>query len=294
MKTAHQILAIARTEFRFGFRRVGPVAVMVLIGLSVSAGIIIVNASMDSIMREYPRAYERLRHDPVFLKQLASQGLTFENAVPSPSKMIEITLDGGLADGWMPFPLLAFILLPMVAAPTLPADYQFGVAELMRSTPISGSVYLAGKVLGVIANALLTAVAGLLLYSAVTLVMYRIFPLTKTVLELTMLDGLPVVVGISTLGVLIGTPLRRRNGAILVGLVSGVLSLVVWMLPSKEIGYIFDLAAYSVFQRNYLGLGEGFPPIASSAIITMYVSAFIVLTLVAVLARLWLKWMENF
>lgn len=293
MKTIRQILVIAWTEFRFGFRRVGPVAVMALIGLSVSAGIIIMAASMYLTNKEYSQTYERLRHDPALRESLAAKGVTFES-LPLPSKMMEITLDGGLADGWMPFPLLAFILLPMVAAPTLPADHQFGVAELIRSTPISGSIYLAGKVLGVITNALLTAVAGLLLYSAVTLVMYRIFPLTKTVLELTLLDGLPVVVGISTLGVLIGTPLRRRNSAILVGLVSGVLSLVVWMLPSKEIGYIFDLAAYSVFQRNYLGMGEGFPPIASSAIVTMYGSAFIVLTLVAVLARLWLKWKENF
>lgn len=294
MKTVHQILAIARTEFRFGFRRVGPAVVVAMIGLSVSAGIIIMTASLYSTIKEYPQAYERLRHDPVFLKQLAGQGLTFEKVVPTPSTMMENTLASGLAGGWMPFPLLAFLLLPMLAAPTLPADHQFGVAELMRSTPVSGGIYLAGKVLGVIATVLLTAVAGLLLYSAVTLVMYRIFPLTKIVLELTLLDGLPVVVGVSTLGVLIGTPLRRRGIASIMGLISGVLSLFAWMLSSKDIGYIFDLAAYSVVQRNLVGMEEGIPAIADSAIVTMYVSAFIVLALITVFARLWLIWKENF
>jgi hypothetical protein len=297
MKPFRQILAIARTEFRFGFRRGGPVAVVALIGLSVSAGIVFMTVSMGSMIKEYSQAYERLRHDPVFLEQLSAQGLTFEKAVPSPSKMLENTLGGSLAGGWLPFPLLAFILIPMLAAPTLPADHAVGVAELMRSTPISGGTYLAGKVLGVIASVLLTAAAGMLLYSTVTVVIYGIFPFTKLALELTLLDGLPVIVGVSGLGVLIGTPMRRRSSASLIGMVSGVLSLILWMLPSKpwtDAGLPFDLAAYSVFQRNLMGMGEGTPAIATSAIVTMYVYAIIVLALIAVLARLWLRRKENF
>jgi hypothetical protein len=100
-----------------------------------------------------------------------------------------------LAMAWPAFQWLALGMLPIVTAPTIPADRQYGVDELLRSTPLTGSIYLAGKVLGVIAAMLLTGAAALTLH----LVLHFAFigPINSGLYaELILLNGLPCCCGL--------------------------------------------------------------------------------------------------
>ena len=318
MKTLRQIFAIARTEFRFGLRRGAPVVVTAMIGLIVGAGILL--TPLINLNGLYPD-FSNLTTEQI--GRLAERGITVDS--------FRLPVRDSLADsialftppGWE-LMLLALLFLPVATSMTIPADRTFGVQELLRSTPISGTTYLAGKILGVLGIVLFIGLFPLLLFfSVIEIALLKVthyglpFYLVKFFIKLTFMDGLPLFVFGSVVGVLTGVAFRTRRGAIFPGFVIGILSLFFWIVVFKTppaLYAITDAAAYSVFQgytdvapltyaKVFGGdpiffshglLGEGAPIMGIGPVVTLYLVILGLLLLLASLARLWLHWKENF
>lgn len=317
MLTLSRVFAIARTEFRFGLRRGGPVVIMTLIGLVVGIGILLL--PIQSLVMNPSFNFNAMTPDQ--LAKLAAYGLTVNEYKKLVTDFLaDMTVMGaGMAWALM---LLAFVLLPPATAPGIPADRKFGVAELLRSTPITGGSYLAGKILGVLAVVLFIASMTLILFFITLEVVYLHFLqasippyLIYFYIKLTLLDGLPILVWGSAVGVLTGVVFATRRGAIVPALVMGILSIPFWGLaftPVKSYSPI-DIAAYYLF-RNYHSAAQAFeakvtgqaPPglfpltggeavvVSPGQVVLMYATIFLVLFGLAILARLCLKWKENF
>ncbi len=63
--------------------------------------------------------------------------------------------------------LIALLFLPAATVSAIPADRKFGVLELLRCTPITGTRYLTGKILGVLSAVLLVSAIMLALFFTV-------------------------------------------------------------------------------------------------------------------------------
>jgi len=236
MKTLKQIFAIARTEFRFGFRRGAPVAVTVIIGIIVSAGILLGPLSNVS---QLPK---NLSMPPEQVARLATIGLT-----PSEWVLFNRDIMGDMfvfstVMAWLLI-FTALLLLPMATSGSIPADRKFGVSELLRSTPITGFVYLAGKILGVLATVLLVGALMLGLFFAITeIILFSTLhyglslSASLFLIKLSLLDGLPMLVWGTAVGVLLGVFFHTRRAAIFPGLLAGGVSLVGWALAFRAPG----------------------------------------------------------
>jgi hypothetical protein len=270
MKAFWQMLTVARTELRFGLRRGWPVIGTAAAGLVVSAGTLYV-AFMNA--EGMPRAYA------------ASAGASALEMV------------------WPVFQWLALGVLPIVCAPAVPSDRQFGVDEVLHSTPLTGGVYLAGKVLGVMATVLLTGAAILILHLGVHWALVGPFNI-GLYLELILLNGLPLLVWASAMGVLAASGLRTRRTAILVGIVVGFLSPYLWALAFRPASDLSPFQGTSsllsrqpasdfVFQRYDL-LPPWVSPVTSGQVLGVFLAALLALLIVAVAARFQLLRRDNF
>jgi ABC-type transport system involved in multi-copper enzyme maturation permease subunit len=316
MKSLRQVFAIARTEFRFGLRRAAPVVVTAIIGLIVGAALLldpIANldfTSFDEFSPQQVEALNKMGITPEIYLSLSRDSIADISAIST-------------VFGWYSV-FLALLLLPMATAGVIPADRQFGVLELLRSTPVRGSTYLAGKMLGVLGIICFIALFPLLLFFAVLegilLSVFQVgipFYLVGFYLKLTFMDGLPILVFGSLIGVLSGIAFHSRRAAVFPGLLAGILSLLAWMkvFPAPEtIANDIDKAAYYVFQHyqsisqaswdRIVGsdssafdlslLGANAPIVSIGQVLGMYASVLIVLFTLAVLARLWFYQKENF
>jgi ABC-type transport system involved in multi-copper enzyme maturation permease subunit len=314
MKPIRQILAIARAEFRFGFRRSAPVAATTVIGLIVSAGILIeplANLSAGVINSKWT---------PEQAQAWTSYGYTLEQRAPFLRGMYADMFVFSTMMAWLLI-FLALLLLPMATSASIPADRKFGLSDLLSSTPITGTVYLAGKVLGMLATVLLIGGIMLALFFAVTeiILFSRVhYGLSSGVIwffiKLALLDGLPMLVFGTTVGVLIGILFRTRRAAIFPGFLAGVASLVCWAIafraPAQGYLGMTDLAYYYLVQNYHSPaiavmtrmFGEdpnlfniaGAPRVGIGQLALMYLAIIASLTLLAGLARLWLYKKENF
>ena len=312
MQTIRQVLAIAHTEFRFAFRRGSPVAVTAIIGLLVSAGILVgplTELSMwaaNSIMT------------PEKIEKLASFGLT--------AAEWSIYFRDGFSDIFVASTLLAWfgiflalLLLPIVASASIPADRQFGVSELLRTTPITGFDYLVGKLLGMLATVILIGAIMLALFFAVTeLVLFSSlhYGLSASaslfLIKLSLLDGLPMLIWGTAVGVLVGVFFRTRRAAIFPGMLAGGASLVGWAYafraPAQGFFGMLDLAYYYLLQNYHssamaLESRMGFqymfdlassPSVGIGQLAMMYLALIAMIALIFAFTRLWLQWKENF
>lgn len=322
--TVRQILAIAKTEFRFGLRRGAPVVMTALIGLLLAAGILMNtgnNLSMaDPGMGQFtPDQVVRLTErgiTPGVYRSLARDQYADHTAQDTTGAWFSL--------------YLALLLLPLAAAGTIPADRQFGVSELLRSLPLDGNVYLLGKIFGTLSLVLFIALFPFLLFLSVLEGILSLaygggipLPLFLFFMELSLVDGLPVLVFASSMGVLAGIGSRSRRTAILPGLVTGILAISFWLWafrsvalsPVSDLVDIFDLAAHSVFQgyqniwqaswTRVVGmgnvpafdltlLGSDAPIVRMGQVAGMYALSLAILAGVYALARRWLLWKENF
>jgi len=314
MKVVRRILAIACTEFRFGFRRGAPVVVTALIGLLISAGILVgplANLSMwEAVSVMTPERIQRW----------TSFGFTIEQHAPFIRDAVGDMFVGSTLLAWLLI-LLALLFLPIATAVSIPADRQFGVSELLRTTAISGFVYLAGKVLGMFATVLLVAAIMLGLFFAVTeIILFSILhhglsaSASLFFIKLSLLDGLPILIWGTTVGVLVGVFFRTRRAAIFPGFLAGVASLVGWVYafrtPSQDFFGMTDLAYYYLVQNyhsfamdlearlgggglDYFGIA-GAPGVGIGQLALMYLALVAALAVLTSLARLWLQWKENY
>lgn len=312
MQTIRQVLAIAHTEFRFDFRRGSPVAVTAIIGLLVSAGILVgplTQLSMwaaNSIMT------------PEKIEKLASFGLTAaEWSIYFRDSFSDIFVASTML-AWFGI-FLALLLLPIVASASIPADRQFGVSELLRTTPITGFDYLAGKLLGMLATVILIGAIMLALFFAVTeLVLFSSLHYGLSVsaslflIKLSLLDGLPMLIWGTAVGVLVGVFFRTRRAAIFPGMLAGGASLVGWAYafraPAQGFFGMLDLAYYYLLQNYHssamtLESRMGFhymfdlassPSVGIGQLAMMYLALIAMIALIFALTRQWLQWKENF
>ncbi len=312
MEGVRQILAVARMEFRFAFRRSAPVAVTALTGLLVGTGIVLL--MMDALRN----IAGSLTFTPEQQARWLEAGLTLEqHARFVANGPADLAVFGTVLGGLLMF--VALLLLPAASIPAIPADRVFGTAELLRSTPLTGGRYLAGKALGLLAAVALTGAVMLGLFFAAVNIVFMIhlryglpWNAGRYFLELALLDGSLFLAWGAVFGVLLGVFFRTRRAAIFPGLLAGGVSLVFWLAafhpPATDAGLVFaDRIHYYLFQNYPSIFGElnrtlGFDPGLSSlprlvgigqvaAMILTVVGALLVLGL---LARLWLQWKENF
>jgi len=308
----HQVLAVAWTEFRFAFRRGAPVAVTILTGLLVSAGILVL------MLESLPTYASALTFTPDQQARWLAAGFTLEQharfVTNGPADMLVMgTLLGGL------LMFVALLLLPAATISALPADRVCGVAELLRSTPLTGARYLAGKVLGVLWAVALTGMAMLGLFFAAADILFfssmhigLSWSACRYYLEIAFLDGSLFLVWGTSVGVLLGAIFRTRRAAIFPGLLAGGFSIFFWLTafrpPSTDSGLQFtDRLQYFLVQNYHSIIGElaqtgGFNAglfglsrqVEFSQVVLMYLTVIGVLSILACLARLWLQWKENF
>jgi ABC-type transport system involved in multi-copper enzyme maturation permease subunit len=209
-----------------------------------------------------------------------------------------------LAMAWPSFEWLALCLLPIVAAPAIPSDRQFGVLEILRSLPLTGGVYLIGKVLGTVVAVLGTG----LLVLAIHIVLHLIVigsPQVDLYLELTFFSGLPIVLWATAVGVLVGTGLRTRLTAILAGIPVAIAGIFIWNIPnwfSLVTGRLLaeqnahltyqPISTFILGQHGLLYVPMN--PNAGSQALQSIIIPFLVLLGVTIAARLWLLWKEDF
>jgi len=310
-----QVFVIARNEIRFGFRRGAPVVVTVLIGLLLSAGI------MTTPLANLPDWTTYTVMTPDKVARLASNGLTPSQWVTFIHDFFGDMFVASTLMAWL-LVFIALLLLPMATSGSIPADRKFGVSEMLRSMPISGFTYLAGKILGMIVTVLLVgalmfglffSVTEMILFSSLHYGLYA--TAIWFLIEIALLDGLPMLVFGATIGVLVGTFFRTRRAAILPSLLAGAASLVCWAYafraPAKgAFNGMTDLAYYYLLQ-NYRSpamdlmtkLGgpaidlfgiKGAPRVGIGQLTLMYLAIVAALAILTGLARLWVQWKENF
>ena len=314
MNSASKIMAIARTEFRFAFRRGAPVAVTAIIGLIVSAGTLL------GPLSNMPQSPMTLSMTPEQVARLATIGLT-------PGEWVVIVWDlmgdmfvASTVMAWLLI-FTALLLLPMATSGSIPADRKFGVSEILRSMPITGFIYLAGKILGMLTAVLLVGALMLALFFTVTEIIlfsslhYGLYANASWFLiKIALMDGLPMLVWGTTIGMLVGIFFRTRRAAIFPGFLAGVVSLVGWAVafraPAQGFFGMTDLAYYYLLQ-NYHSTAQAFmaqhegqavdifgiagaPRVGVGQLALMYLAVIAALVILMALARLWLQWKENF
>ncbi len=320
MKTLWQILAIARSEFRFGLRRGAPVVVTALIGLIVGAAILLDPiANLDNMRSEELSA--SLSQEQ--MNAWAEVGVTVDVFRSLDRDSMADMAASSTVSGWF-LMFLSLLFLPIASAGVIPSDRQFGVMELMRSTPVKGTTYLAGKILGILGIVLFIALFPFLLFFAVLEgILLNVFQtgiplyLIGFYFKLAILDGIPLLACGATIGVLAGITFRSRRAALFPGLLAGMAGTFAWIRLFQAPGTFsnsIDQAAVFVFQgyqsisqaswARILGpdapsydlnlLGADVPVVGIGQVLVMYAVILAVLFILAVFARLLLQWKENF
>ncbi|MGB7538853.1 MAG: hypothetical protein WBM17_09955 [Anaerolineales bacterium] len=273
MNTLTRIITVARMEFLFCLRRGGPIIGMVI------AGLILTIATM-------------------FFGSNNAAGLSSAAATQAGAQ--------ALAQSWPAFEWLVLGLFPIVAVTAIPLDRQFGVFELLRSMPLTGGVYLLGKVIGTLAAVLGTGLLVFILHIILHVIMIGT-PQADLYLKLTLLSGLPNVVWATSIGVLAGTAFKSRLTAILAGVPTAIAGIFLWNAPSwfakgtdPSLSGGSSRLAYSPVSSFILGhfdalkyLVSGTPNGGSRALQSIVISFFVLICAV-IAARFWLLWKEDY
>jgi hypothetical protein len=313
MQSFRQIWAIAHMEFRFAFRRSAPVVTTIMIGLLVSAGILV---SQIPVIRTWSGL---LIMTPEQTAKWIALGFTIQEVPHFVRDFIGDIFVYGSSMAWM-LMFLSLLLLPAATISVIPADRIFGISELLRSTPLTGARYLAGKILGALLAVLLVAVIMFVLFFAVTEIIlvaslhfFLSWSASLYFIKLSLLGGLPLLACGTTIGVLVGVLFRSRRAAVFPGLIIGLLSIYFWMTtfrspvrtitfpPMDKIEYFLlqnytspaqeQVIVHYGVKMDLLGIVS---PIGLSQVIPVYLIILLVLGVLAILARLWLQWKENF
>lgn len=314
MKMILPVLAIARSESRFGLRRGSLVVIPAVVGLLIGAGTLVAPlVTLGDWASGMEMTAEKWDNWSSFGFTLEEYGI-FRRAAFGDMFVFSTHL------AWL-MSLLFLVFLPIAAIGVIPADRRHGIDELIHSQPIDGWTYLTGKVLGAATVVLLVAGATLGLFFVVTetILLLRLgYGLSAGaslfLLKLSLLDGVPMLLWSTGLNVLAGVPFRSHKAAILPGMLLGALNLTGWVTlfrpPAQGLLGMTDIVYYRLVYSytspamalearavghafDIFGLGSA-PEIGIGRIALMYAALLAALLLLAGLARLWLKWKENF
>lgn len=261
-----QIGAIARTEIRFGLRRG-----LLPMGPLLACGMLTALTLYVAYLRPLP-------------PEVVAAGVRLSS----------------LGAGWPVFTLVAPFVLPIVATLVIPDDRESRADTWLRSLPIDGWTYLAGKLGGTLTVVGAVTLAGF----AIHLLLYRLFVGRIDLaadLELIALCGLPFALWLTAFSVLIGAWFRTRRAAILVGVAVGLFSQGFWGfgLPALTHGPGVDFRSYTgnliadfILQRHQLAPAWA-TPVSSTDVVIAATAVLVVLLIAAVAARARLLWKEN-
>jgi hypothetical protein len=258
-----------------------------------------------------------LQITPTITSNLSRMGLTVADWLTWWRYMAVDSTVESLALTWT-LMLLAFLLLPLATVTSLPSDRKDDAGELLRATPLTGLGYLAGRILGMLVVVLPLAALTLGLFLiALDAAFIHFFDegipgdLVLFYLQLTILDGLPILIWGSTIGILAGIPFKRRRTAILPCFVSGLFSIFFWgfaFSPLKSFSLLDFAGSYLVqhypsaaqaFEVKHFGeaaplMPSPIPPVSPWQVLGMITTVLAGLLILVSLARQWLKWKEHF
>ena len=270
-----KVFAVAVIEFRFGFRRGGPVVALSVISL-VIIGSFFFFADFNS--RDLPEIYS---------PEIGARAL-------------EMT--------WPGFISLSLIVLPLISSSTIPVDRQYRVLELLTSYPINGWIYLTGKILGTWAVLLFVGLLALLLHFGLHLVLVGPMQL-DLYLKLTLFAGIPVILWASALGIFTGAFLSSRRNAIVFGFLIGLLSVFpttqAFRIIPNSFPFGMSVSSYRINMMTRLvtsdyvfqqyGLVSDFiPKVSPFQVFQMIVCGIFALLIMLSITRAWLLHKENF
>lgn len=312
MRSLHQVLAVARMEFRLAFRRSAPVVVTALVGLLFIAGI-----GVELLSALPALAASRTMTSAQQANWMAA-GFTLDQYLPIMKSVTDDMLVIGSTLPWLII-FIALLLLPAATISAVPAERVFGVEELLRSTPLTGGRYLAGKTAGMLLAVFSVWAVMLVLFFALTNLLYWIYfqyglPWNTSLylLELGVLDGSLYLAWGTILGVTIGVYFHSRRVAIFPGLIAGGLSIFFWVTafrPPVSDGSlpVADRLEYYLLENHYSTMNAvtgrfgtdltmfGFTrQVSLSQVVLMVLTLLAGVAILALLARLWLQWKENF
>lgn len=272
MSMFKKITAVAANEFRLGIRRGWPV-------IATATTCLILSFSM------------------LFIGQRNIQSNNFQYEAKDAGKALEMS--------WAGYLWLGIILLPMACAPSIPYDRQTKVHELTCSMPITGLVYLFGKLLGVWGVTLLTSATCFLLHFALYSLLVGPLEL-RLYLELILIAGFPLLMWSSAFGVLVAGVLPNRKMAIIIGLLSGALSSLIWTLPfrdpPKSLMFNVSIPVTSLLTRqqsadyvfyHYNLLPSLYPPVTTQQLIMGFGLELMILFIGILLVNSWLTLKEG-
>jgi hypothetical protein len=176
----------------------------------------------------------------VLFRQLASRYQGYAGDAPRP-RLSQSTMSGT----WLAASLIVTLFLPILAAETLPLDRQHGVRELLDSLPVSPTVHLAGRVLGLWAGvlgslaaaALVDVVAGRPWHGPLDLGRYA---------ALWVGSLAPAALFLSAASLLLAAPLPNRRAAALFGIVLGVFGFL-----GQGMAYRLNLTPFTALWPPY-------------------------------------------
>jgi hypothetical protein len=114
---------------------------------------------------------------------------------------------------------------------------------------------------------------------------------------LMLMDALPVLLVAVSLGVFCGVAFGRRLTAAGFGFCAGILGLAVMASTFKDNpyiggGFLAPPAAYVLRLTDFSSMPH--PQGTVQELVVFYAGAFLIIALLAILARAWLRWKENF
>jgi len=179
---------------------------------------------------------------------------------------------------------------------------------LIRSLPLTGGIYLLGKMLGTVAAVLFTGAVMLALFLGVHLAF--IGPVNGPLyLEVVLFSGLPLLVWAPALGVIVGTVVNKRVSSVFIGLLAGLTGLLPWgwfAPPPAEAAaimgptlawinrYVSHPPITEWIWARYGWKDPWWPPAPDGTVGLTVAVAFLLLMAGALLARGWLVRRDNF
>jgi hypothetical protein len=319
MKIIRQVLAIARTEFRFGWRRGAPVISAILIGLILGAGLLLGPLANLSIARDQ---LQQVAQDAARLERMAELGITLPQYHRIEAEVMAQMTVYSIPMAWPILLITTFLLLPIAAAISLPADRKAGPDELLRSLPIQGGIYITGKFVGVLSTVVTAGLIPLgLFFVVLEAAVYTNLGAGLPWLFFTffirysLLGVFPLFLWAIMVGILAGTPFRTRKAAIFPGLLAGILSIFFWLAVSHTgskswPAATIDLNTFALVRdyhssaidaltkaagaAPYSLFGENPPVVSLTRLIGTNFLLVCLLLGMGALSRLWLYWKENF
>jgi hypothetical protein len=201
---------------------------------------------------------------------------------------------------WAPMFLVFLIVLPIAAADSIPRDRQLVVYELLNTTPISLSIYLIGKMLGLWLSLFAGILAGLFGIGVFWWFILGPFEI-PTLIEIGLIAAVPLAFIQSGIALLVAAGQSTGRRAILMGVTLGIIGLTT-LLPGLQASDVFwrnvnlsrpVLFIYYIWVRFNAPMPGGYPAPTIADVWATIGWGALQLALVGILIYAWMRWQEK-